>query len=84
MKIGWIFQWVFMLFGSASLYLGWYWFGFGGLLLSFGMHLITVTYKGFIIKYIEKIVSADPMFGLPGRRKRNIKRKIKRQNGVPH
>ena len=79
----WVMQWVFAIaFGVFGYFDHWI-IATMFVPLSFGCHVLSVTYRGVFLEYLQKLVDRDPLYGLDGQTKRRIRRKLER-NGATH
>jgi hypothetical protein len=83
MWMTWLMQWIFIVGFGVLGYFDYWLLAVLCLLLSFGCHVLSVTYRGVFLDYLQKLVDRDPLYGLDGQTKRRIRRKIER-NGAAH
>jgi hypothetical protein len=75
-------QWFFALTAIACGIFGLTLFLWISILLSIGSYILLASYTGVIKKDFQETVARDYFWGVPGRRKRTIWRKLKRQGEV--
>lgn len=84
-----LFTWMFWSFQVALMLLGVVWLiwghsvlGVGSIIAALTCHALTAKFRRYVIEDLQDRVKNDPMYGLPGRVKRNIRRKIARNGSV--